>query len=60
MAYLKLLRRAYVQGQFLSPDDGVVIVDDADEAQRLIAAGTAEDVSADFEPTPAPAPDPGA
>ena len=47
MKYLKLRVDAYVNGALRYTGDGVQQVDD-DEAQRLIDAGLAEDVSADF------------
>lgn len=63
MKYVVLLAAAYAAGQLRFPSDGALPVDD-DEAQKLIDAGVATDVTADFaeaaepvEPTPAPIPE---
>jgi hypothetical protein len=60
MKYLKIIGRAFVNGEAVTAESGVVTCA-ADEADRLIAAGLAEDVSADFAdpdadipPEPAP------
>lgn len=56
MKHLQLLGRAWVNSQFCTPEDGIVTADDA-EAERLIAAGLATDVSADFADPDADAPE---
>jgi hypothetical protein len=45
--HLKIIGRAFVNGAAVTPESGVVTCA-ADEADRLIDAGLAEDVSDDF------------
>ena len=58
MKHLKLLGIAFAGGKRHSPDDGVISCSD-DEAERLIAAGLAEDVSTDFADPDADSPETG-
>ncbi len=48
MKHLSLLALAMVAGVIRQPSDGVIAVADDAEADRLIAAGLAVDVSAEF------------
>ncbi len=52
MKIIKLARHARVGGELRSPEDGAITVHDDAEADRLIDAGDAEDVSADFAEKP--------
>ena len=48
MKSIKLLTAAHVSGRLRHPHEGVLHVENDEEAQRLIDAESAEDVSADF------------
>jgi pyruvate/2-oxoglutarate dehydrogenase complex dihydrolipoamide acyltransferase (E2) component len=49
MKYLSLKQPVAVLGRLVYPDAGVLMLDDAVEAQRLVDTGQAEDVTAEFE-----------
>lgn len=56
MKHLKIIGRAFANGEAVTAESGVITCP-ADEADRLIAAGLAEDVSDDFADPDADAPE---
>lgn len=54
MHYIKMLATAPVDGETKRPADGALFVSTT-EAQRLIAANLAEDISTDFDAPAVPA-----
>ena len=64
MKYLSLKQPVAVYGRLVYPDAGVLMLDDVVEAQRILDAGQATDVTAEFDalaaaatPEPAPVPE---